>query len=138
MAKTNKRKNKRFGKKGKGKTSRFFKNLFGRQTAPVTFEEKKILNEKANMAIKKKPYPKKEKFTRGKVIANMFDSDTYSGPKYGPNNSNSSISTSSLSNDSNDSNELNKENGSPTNEDEIMIEIGGKRKTKKRKYKKII
>lgn len=57
----------------------------------------------------------------------MFDTDTYSGPKYGPNNSNSSISTSSLSNESNE-----------LNENDIKFEIGGKRKTKKRKYKKII
>jgi len=85
----------------------------------------------------------------------MFDSDTYSGPKYGPNNSNSSISTSSLLNeldeepsakikfnpeyyDNRNGSPTNENDNSPTNEKDIDIGIGGKRKTKKRKYKKII
>ena len=40
MAKTNKRKNKRFGKKGKGKTSRFFTELIKPKGASIGFESK--------------------------------------------------------------------------------------------------
>ena len=144
MAKTNKRKNKRFGKKGKGKTSRFFKELFNIKDAYISPESENILDKQADMLSKVKPYPKKEKFTRGKVIASAlgFNNDEYSGPKYGPNNSNSSIST--LDEEPSAKINFNSEyydsrNGSPTtvDENEINIGFGGKRKTKKRKYKKI-
>lgn len=139
MAKTNKRK--RFGKKGRGRTSRFFKNLFGRQTAPVSFEQKDILDESANIPVKEKPFYKKGKLTRGKVIASALGlNDEYIGPQYNSNSSsNSSIDI--LNEEPSSKINVNSEyydsrNGSPTTVNDINIRFGGKRKRTTRKVKR--
>jgi len=139
MAKTNKRK--RFGKKGRGKTSRFFKNLFGRLTAPVSFEQKDILDESANIPSKEKPVYKKRKLTRGKVIASVLGlNDKYVGSQYNSNSSsNSSIDI--LNKEPSSKINFNPEyydsrNGSPTTVDDINLGFGGKRKSTTRKIKR--
>lgn len=145
MAKTNKRTN----KKGRGNTKRFFKRLFGKNDAPIGFESKDILDTQANMPVKIKPiYNNKKRFTRSSVIASAFDSDTYKGAKYGPNNSNSSISTAPSTDNNSLLNEIpdSKINFNPEyydirNADDINISFGGKRRkttkrSNKRRYKK--
>jgi len=138
MAKTNKRK--RFGKKGRGRTRfNILKNLFVRKTAPVSFEQKDILDESANIPVKEKPVYKKDKLTRGKDIAPGLN-DEYIEPQY---NSNSSSNSSIDILNEEPSAKINfnskyydSRNGSPTTVDDINIGFGGKRKRTTRKVKR--
>jgi hypothetical protein len=120
--------------KGKGRTSRFFKNLISRKTPPIMPENNEEIQ---NINLKVSEKPTNIKGTRKKFFNRLFSS-----PSISPVSSNNNIDLldKEPSNKINFNEEYyNSRNNSPINIDEkdidvedINVSIGGK----KRKYKK--
>ncbi len=124
--------------KGKGKTSRFFKNLIGRKTAPIMPENNEEI-QNINLKVSEKP-------TNIKGTRKRFFNRLFSSPSISPISSNNSSTSNMDLLDEEPSNKINfnekyynSRNNSPINIDEkdidvedVNLTIGGK----KRKYKK--
>jgi len=115
--------------KGKGRTSRFFKNLIGRKTAPIMPENNEEI-QNINLKVSEKP-------TNIKGTRKRFFNRLFSSPSISPVSSNNNMNL--LDKEPPNKINFNKEyynsrNNSPINIDveDIDVTIGGK----KRKYKK--
>jgi len=123
--------------KGKGRTSRFFKNLISRKTAPIMPENNEEI-QNINLKVSEKP-------TNIKGTRKRFFNRLFSSPSISPINSNNNIDLLDKEPSTNKINfneeYYNSRNNSPINldidekdidVDDVNLTIGGK----KRKYKK--